>query len=203
MPTPTDFATDIKALEFFNEKADKLKNLSFVRSLQSEDSGWQLSFQEGAATALRYGPDNESVEAFVLTFRFFIQDKDGISIRKMAERYSRLYDSSLISKELLDNFDEARSKLLDYLGSNTRLIVGGPDTTAKAITYQEVFDVFMWGGLAHARHKEQFDEWQKGSMQVVFPMLENDFVMILRTYLQVISYVQRLNEKVLTKFKHR
>src|SRR5215216_2324996 len=114
MPKPKDLAADIRALELFNEKADELRNLRFVHSLQSQDSGWTLTLEEDEGGVSRFGPEDESIRAFVLTFRFFVQDNEPTSIRNMAERYSRLHGASLISADLLDNFNYARSKLLRY-----------------------------------------------------------------------------------------
>jgi len=115
VPTSRNLAADIRALELFNEKADRLKNLSFVRSLESKESGWTLTLDEGGASASRYGPDNESVEAFVLTIRFFVQDNEPSSIRNMAKMYERLHAGELIPKELLENVNDARDKLRRYL----------------------------------------------------------------------------------------
>ncbi len=202
MPNSGNLVADIRALELFNEKADKLRILSFVRSLETDNSGVQVTFHpEGGVSASRYGPDNEAVDAFVLTFRFFVQDNEPSSIRNTANRYRRLYQASLIPAELLGNFEDARNKLLNYLASNTPLVLGSQDTNVRprAITYQEVFDVFMWGGLAHAnrQQKEQFDDWSKGSLQHFFPMLEDFFIGVLREYLRVIWYMRGQNARVL------
>ncbi len=204
MPNSGDLTADIKALELFSEKAEKLRALSFVRSLETDNSGFQVTFHpEGGVSASRYGPNNEAVEAFVLTFRFFVQNNEPSSIRNTVNRYRRLHQESLIPTDLLDNFEDARNKLLNYLASNTPLVIGSQDTSVKprAITYQEVFDVFMWGGLAHAnrRRKEQFDDWSKGSMQHFFPLLENFFIGVLREYLRVIWYMRGQNKKVLAE----
>src|SRR5215207_5880128 len=146
---------DIEALELFNEKADKLRNLSFVRSLLSAKSGWQVSFQEGTVTTSnRYGPDNESIEAFVLTFRFFIQDNEPSSIRSMAKRYRRLYEDSLIPHELLDSFDDTRNWLLNYVNSDTPIKSLKGDTTATAVTRKEVFEGVHVGWFGPCGQKE-------------------------------------------------
>jgi hypothetical protein len=203
VPTPLNFAADIQALELFNDKAHELMKSRFVRTFQSEDSEWTFTLQEGEVSASRFGPDNESYRAFVLTFRFFIQDRDQISIRKMAARYKRLYDNSLISRELLDNFNDARSKLQRYLDSPSSIhfLEVQHGQARSRITNREILDVFLYGNLAHVDRakKERFDEWQDTS--IVSADIENAFVMILRTHLKVISYMQGLNEKILTKLR--
>jgi hypothetical protein len=200
MPVPRDLAADIRAIELFNEKADKLKRLSFVRTMQSEETGWTLTLGEGGASASRYGPGNESICAFVLTIRFFVQDNETSSIRNMAARYRRLHDNSLISKELLDNFNDARNKLLRYLDSTIQYLERR-DGKVRRITRGEIWDVFVYGGLAHANQakKERFDEWQH--TPIAWAEIENAFVMTLMVHLQVISYIQGLNKQVLAKLK--
>lgn len=208
MPNSGSLTADISALELFNEKAEKLRALGFVRSLETDNSGFQVTFHpEGGVSASRYGPDNEAVEAFVLTFRVFVQNNEPSSIRNTVNRYRRLHQESLIPTVLLNNFEDARNKLLNYLASNTPLVIGGQDINVetRAIIYQEVFDVFMWGGLAHAnrQQKERFDDWSKGSMRHFFPMLEDFFIEVLREYLRVIWYMRGQNKKVLTELASR
>jgi hypothetical protein len=206
MPVPMNLTEDIEALELFNEKADKLRNLSFVSSLLSAKSGWQVLFQEGTVTTSnRYGPGNESIEAFLLTFRFFIQDNEPTSIRMMARRYRRLHEGLLIPQELLENFDNARNWLLNYVNSDTPIKFSEADTIAMALTRTEVFEVFIWGGLAHAnKHKKKkFDSWREDSNQIIFPALEHEFVMILTHYLRAIRYARRLNNRVLAIIRPR
>jgi hypothetical protein len=92
----------IEALQLFNEKADKLLNSAFVRALASgkteatisghrQDNG---SFE--ISSELR-GPPPEAVEAFVLTFRFFVQDNETTSLRNIATMMSFFRDSILLA----------------------------------------------------------------------------------------------------------
>lgn len=136
----------------------------------------------------------------MLTFRFFIQDNEPSSIREMQKRYRRLYEDSLIPHELLDDFEDARNWLLSYLNSDTPINLLQRDSTTRAVTRKEVFDVFIWGGLAHAnKHKKKkFDRWREA---LIFPALENEFVKILVHYLRAIRYMQRLNNQVLANIK--
>lgn len=78
-------ATD--TLLLFNEKADKLEDLSFTKEL--ENSGVTISGKLGQPVqAQRHGPDDESIDAFVLTMRFFVQDNEITSFRNMADLYA-------------------------------------------------------------------------------------------------------------------
>ena len=64
-----------KALRLFNEKAEKLARLSFMAKLTQHNAGVTISVQnlsEGGATVTqeRRGPNEESIDTFVLTFRY-------------------------------------------------------------------------------------------------------------------------------------
>ena len=86
-----DTASIVAALDLFNEKARKLEGLSFTRILASQKTGVTLSWKEGdPVTIERSGPDDEAIDAFVLTLRFFIQDNESTSLRNLANLYAGL-----------------------------------------------------------------------------------------------------------------
>jgi len=67
----------IQAFDLFNEKATKLSNISFMQKILK--SGINISwdnFSNNKRVEIRnWGPDEESVDAFVLTYRFFTMIK--------------------------------------------------------------------------------------------------------------------------------
>lgn len=139
------------ALTLFNEKADRLEARSFTNKIAN--SGVTLSGSLGQpAQAFRHGPDEEAIDAFVLTMRFFVQDNETISFRNMADVYSVLP----VTKELTDKFNDARSKTNAGLDSATPISLNGTTLTSRV-----VFDTFLYGGLAHANagKKATFDSW--------------------------------------------
>jgi hypothetical protein len=178
----------ISTLKLFNEKADKLRNSKFVASAVA-DSGVNLSWTEGQpAEVSRKGPDQENIDAFVLTLRFFLQDNEPISFRNLS---TNIYSSSLISEEHRHQFERARSALNDFLDGNTMFNFGG------IITRRELMNVFIFGDLSHANweKKEKFEEWMASSL--VSPFFENEFVTVLFEILNIVLFVQKLNQQVL------
>lgn len=94
-----------KQLELFNLKADKLNSLSFAKTVQDAKSGWTISSKRGEdglfrVTSERRGPDSESIDAFVLTLRMFLQNNDSCSIGNLQACYS----NALLPDELCDCF---------------------------------------------------------------------------------------------------
>ena len=70
-----DVKSAADTLLLFNDKTDKLENLSFTKELGN--SGVTISGKLGQSVqAQRHGPDDESIDAFVLTMRFFVQDNE-------------------------------------------------------------------------------------------------------------------------------
>ncbi len=65
----------ITTLEIFNEKVEELLRSSFVHKMLKEPGGVTHRWEEGGEfVAERYGPDEESIKALLLTYRFFIND---------------------------------------------------------------------------------------------------------------------------------
>lgn len=197
MEEADNIASALRALYLFNEKADKLEKLRFTKRITSDETSVTVHFRaEGGITGERDGPDDESIDAFVLTFRFFIQDNEPTSIRKMDRMYEELRETSLLSKSLVEDFSEVRKVLNGFLNENTQMHYFG-----KTITRRDVYEVFMWGGLAHANEQKKavYDEWQ--SLPFLFSMLEHEFVRVLVTYLKGIFFMRRLNKKAIEELQ--
>ena len=135
-------------------------------------------------------PDNEAIDAFVLTLRFFIQDNESTSLRNFAGLYSGLP----VEKDVIDSFNGARDALNTFLDSRSFLTINGQQFASR-----EIFDVFMWGELAHAnaQKKQIFDSWRRDTW--IFPILQNEFVYAISKILQTIFYVANLNQQALEK----
>lgn len=190
----------LSALKLFNEKAEKLGKLSFTRSALHVGIGVTLTIASTpeaskvkVVRAAKKGPDEEAVDAFVLTFRFFIQDNEKSSFRNMAKIYDGLPASLLRERDL---FAHRREMFNEYLDSKSALKV-----ERKDVTHRETMDVFMWGGLSHANKdkKKVFDTWM--SNQVMAPFLQTEFRFILRAAFIFIMDVRDLNEQVLKELE--
>lgn len=180
---------EINALALFVEKADKLKNSNFVTRLV-ENSGVNLSAAVGKPTTVtRRGPDDENIEAFILTFRFFIQDNESISLRKIKNAFY----SNLATEEEKNNYKEARNSLDQYLDGNTMFNING------MITRRELMDVFIYGGLSHANQKKKvkYDSWMGSS--ILAPFMQNEFSVIIYEVLNVIVFIRNQCESILKR----
>src|SRR5437762_2622610 len=78
----------LDTLKDFNEKAEKLLSSSIGKGVLRRDLRCMVSWSVGNPTTI-ISPefDQELLDAFLLTFRMFIQNNDRISIGRMKELY--------------------------------------------------------------------------------------------------------------------
>ena len=186
------------SLSLFNEKADKLLRMSFVKTIFETKTGVTLSWkarEDGLYDEfhVRRGPEEEAIDAFVLTFRYFIQDNETTSFRKMADHYSSLPTDVCYKNE----FDEVRNEVNAFLDSHPDFQI---EYNGKMYSRREIMDIFMYGGLSHANasKKKLYDEWM--SIPALKHLAENEFVYIISSIFEAIGWIKDLNDRVLKEF---
>jgi hypothetical protein len=123
-----------RRLALFNEKAAKLLRSPLANT---ESVSIKLTWdrdQPGVVEHEMEGADEAAIDAFVLTARFFFQDRDGISFRRMAE----IYDGPSVPASLADRYRDCRAKLNAYLD-----LPPGMVANAKALTQGDILDVLL------------------------------------------------------------
>jgi len=177
----------IKSLMLFNEKASKLRGFSF---LQKVASGQIVHFKGGDGFPIEVigdGPDQESIDAFVLTYRFFIQNNESCSFANL----SKVYEATIIPESHRAAFNMVRKDLNNYLD--------GPCAVVEAHgvnTKRMVMEIFIFGGLSHANKDKKciYDKWINDER--IRPLISLEFVLILRNVWSAIDYVAGLNDEV-------
>ena len=103
-----------------------------------------------------------------------------------------LYAELPIDAELTDKFNEARAKTNQDLDRASMVIENGVE-----LTYRYIYETFLWGGLAHAdpQKKAIYDKWVQN--QVLFTMVQNEFVYALQIILNMISFTRVINDVAL------
>jgi hypothetical protein len=182
--------SELESLRLFNEKAEKLLSTRFVKYLeQTRKLSVNISAKKGQEVQVtRILPDQDAIEAFVLTFRFFIQDNEKSSFRQISQTYEKLP----ISSELKGNLVDWRKGLNDYLDKKISVTIQGKNPSNR-----ELLDIFIYGGLAHANAQKKaiYDEWKK--MGFVYQILEVEFCGVLEVVLRAILYVAGINKKAM------
>ena len=184
----------ISALQLFNEKASKLADSSFLKRAAS---GQAVRFKGGLGWPIEVvgdGPDQENIDAFVLTFRFFIQNNEPCSFAKLA----KAYESVSISEVHRTAFQRVRQNLNSYLDGGCAVVEAHGIATKR-----KVMDIFIYGGLSHANkdRKRVYDKWINNNR--LRPLILLEFVGILQTVWAAIDFVAGLNKEVLESFQKK
>lgn len=188
-------AKQIAALRLFNEKTSELLELSFIQALQQKDAGVTIggTLQEDGTyktNSERRGPSQEAIKAFVLTFRFFIQDNETTSLNNI----SKIYSDSKIDQVLQARFESARTAVNNMLDSpNFHNMSYNKDTP----TNKEVMHVYIYGTYAHANPKKskKYKEWMSYPLFAV--LIDHCFTNILAYVLNAIIFASRINEEAI------
>ena len=134
---------------------------------------------------IHVGPSDKTVEATVLTLRFFIQNNECTSLSKMA----KLYSASDIDLSISAKVFEVRELVNSYLDtpSNLSISESGP------MTHREVLDLFVNGDLAHANNATTEDNYRSISQTTLFPLFQAEFTHTIRLFMLALNEIQRIN----------
>jgi hypothetical protein len=178
----------LKKLKLFNEKIDTVRRGRFVPQVFRPDHGVALTFAtEKPVTVQKRGADEDAILALAATLRFFVQQRDGISLWQIADIYEGLAVEEMDKESARSSVDSVDK----YLDTPCPFLIDG-----KAITKRHVFEVFMYGSLAHANDDKrlEYEKWTKGP---VADMMEFYFETIVADMLQVIVSFQGMNERTI------
>ena len=173
----------VRRLRLFNEKAEiLLEKRSFLEKVSAENAGFQLKWSDSVVTMRRIGADDEATDAFVTTFRMFIQPRDNISISQTLELYDQLDvppEVKVWAKEFREDYDRFRQQH----GPVAKIVIQktrqGPDgepivVEEEILTNELVLETFIYGDIAHTNDdkRKRFQHWKSLPQ---FPMIQNQF----------------------------
>jgi hypothetical protein len=176
----------LKRLRLFNEKAQELREYSFLGKALHENAGVKVKFDcvNKTLEANRIGADKEARAAMCLVLRFFLQPRDRIELHQIVELYQHLpvpdEDKNWVS-ENLNVVDE-------FLDRPTELALNG-----TSITHRAVLETFLYGDQAHANpdKKAIFETWKEiGPIHIV---LENLFEHAACEVLRYVFWLAAMN----------
>ena len=196
---PVNATTELRALRLFLEKEEKLWGFTFTQDIVNKPSGFTLNYHHvTGSAATRRGPEGEAIDAYVLTLRFFIQDNEPSSIRNMTKHIGSLFRKGLITEAQGAAWEEAREALNQFLESPTFLKVN-----SEALTNRTILEVVVFGGYAHANEskKQEFDSWRK--VDLLFPIVMNEFINITGRMNYWLHAVRRLIGEMVAEVESR
>jgi len=197
----SEIDNQIATLELFNEKVKELLELSFVKASLYPNVGFSLKGKRREDGKFEIeteakGPSDEAIKAFVLTFRFFIQDNEKISLRNIAS----LYEANNIDSVQKDYLNSARDAINNMLDSTNFINITLDGDTP---TNRKIMDVFVYGGLAHANPEKYrlYKAWN--SFPPASAMLQTCFTMILGNVLKMLVLISEINKMTIALLKQQ
>jgi hypothetical protein len=183
----------IDRLVLFNETVYQLQGYSFWKSFPQK-SGiniiWDNSIEGVKIKSQVFGPSDESISAFLLKYRLFIQDKDDISLRNL----EMLYSSILIDNSYKDKYKNLRKSINNVLDQPSNVQI-----KKHRVTIREIHDMFIYGSYAHMDEKDlnrkRFVAIKDNT--VLFSIFANDFNVTLIKIMNELVQIKLLNEKVI------
>lgn len=183
------FENEIKLLKLFNEKSLKLEKLYLLKNVKK--IGFTVTTRNkvngGTDKSKRYGPNSKSIDAFVLTLRFFIRDRDDISIKKISELY-----------QLLPLSEHLRTKIADIKIKEEQYLTAPISYTLDQYTFtrSDALNIILFGSLAHARssdkERQQYEAIENNT--IVYEVIYNSFTHTLLFLLKIIKSIKELND---------
>lgn len=189
---------EIAALELFDSRIQKIHSRSFIRKYEESknlvtitatktEDKWDIQ------TAYRRA-DDESVDAVVLTLRFFILDNESCSLRNL----HRIYNETDCLSELADDFNARRGHIDDFLSRRAEPKKQGDEP----ITYRDILDAFVFGDLAHTNNenaRKRYVVWHGDPMTSA--MFTHMFHHIAYEIFAVCAEISRINAVALSRLR--
>jgi hypothetical protein len=180
----------LEPFRLFRQKSKKLLESTFAKEM-AKPTGVDINWTEEGQVAVHRGPNQESIDAYLLTFRFFIQGNESISFRNMGENFlKKINDEALFKK-----FEEARAALNDYLDGSTNFNVNG------MVSRRQLMEVFIYGDLSHANYdskRSHFKSWMENEFMA--ELMKNEFKFIIGKILIVIARVDQLCKEAMDRY---
>jgi hypothetical protein len=198
--------SDLKILELFNTKAEKIHRSKFLEYLNRER---EVTFRitNDQVEVKKIGPDEDSISAAVLTLRMFIQKSDVISFKKMEDLYSRLN----ISKNLKDEFNSLISELNDYLDRYSPLTINShemrfeklstSEPNPDQLTNRKLMDIYLYGDYAHLDSSKRVLFERIDQNTLFAPMGNHVFVTIVNKLVEIIDRAVEMNKQAIEQLK--
>jgi len=179
-----------ETLRNFIAKATTLKKYSFLKSSKKLRLTLSITPNEEGFCCYIQGVEQEQIDAFLFTFRLFIQDNDNISIRYL---FNNVFNDPEISEKWKNIFSQLRHKLNIYLDDYPT--ERERPTTQKSPKRRDILNIMLYGNLSHLTRNKEYEE----RMQLFFNPGYDDYqlIIILRKCYKIINAVSFISKKEL------
>ena len=174
----------IRILERFNEKVNRLNQRGFAE--ESKGGGSILEWRKGLGwDNIHIGPSEKTIEATILTLRFFMQNNESTSLTNMA----KLYRDLNIDPRLSTQFCEIRDQVNSYLDAPSDLSI----SEVAPMTHRQILDLFINGDLAHANDATTEANYRSIHQTAFFPLFQDDFAKTVQLIMLALNEMKQIN----------
>lgn len=168
-------------MENFVKRTERLERSSWAKRIAAQGgTDLSMSFGTGGSSMSHNLPNEEELDAFLLTGRMFVQNNDPVSFGNMG----KLEGDPDVSEGWKDRVRNARAELNGYLDSASNFNIDG-----VARTHRDIFKIFLYGGLAHtdATLAPIYELWKSNPLG--YPLIEQRFHGILGRIMYAATYL--------------
>lgn len=179
-----------KRLEDFVERAEHIRRFSYFEG-KDRMVGFEVKEIYGEQQIDFYQPSDEQRDAILLHLRLFLQDKDGISLRKLED----LTNDDGLSDKWKDEYKEIRKVL------NIRLDEVVADGQKGKLTNRDILNMFLFGKIAHNDRNDEsnklYQKWITNDTE--YEILHNAFHVVLIQLLTTILNISSVSKEELQR----
>jgi hypothetical protein len=180
-----------KRLEEFVERAEKIRTYSYLDgkddiigfTMNKVGDNWQVDY---------YQPSDEQRDALLLHLRLFLQDKDNISFKKLAD----LCNDPELSEKWKTEFEFQRKIL------NIRLDQVAAESKTEKITYRDVLYMFLFGKIAHNnpsdKNNKLYHKWV--TSKIAYKDMSNTFHEVIIWLLTALLNISSVSKEELQRY---
>ena len=185
-------------LELFVEKADKLRQQEFTQFIEKFGQQLQYTADPQQLIVSMVAPTETMTDAFLLTYRMFVQSRDKIGFIDPNQKVSQdLLDSSL-SPQWVAEVQDVAQKVHTFLGEKPILPIEFKfvdlqgNTRTESPTRWDILETILYGDRSHATPalQKRLKNWLTTDFEdPVWKVLMMDFIDILAVTLSDIQYL--------------
>jgi hypothetical protein len=166
---------ELSIVSWFNENHKRLLAMDIV----IEDY-WDIVVKS-------ISPNKEQTDAFLLTFRMFIQKNDRISIRQISRIYEKL-PNDMIEKQ---SFNKIHKDINNYLDSDSMLSENDRTWTNREIMYNILF------GMRGHTERDKLENCKRWMASKIFaPYYMDAFISSVEKIFNCLLEIQKLNNSI-------
>ncbi len=136
----------IRILQLFNAKATELNAKRFTDSMRAGKGSHRVTWRKGHGYSVEHDmPHLEELQAYLVTLRQFVLQRDLISFTQIEALYSDL----AVSQQVKERAAAIVAQVNGYLSSRSHIVMNN-----DVVTRKHVLDVALYGGMFHSNDLE-------------------------------------------------